>query len=160
MTGRSRAIEDLETALTNLVRRANTPRAQQHLSDRAGVALDRALYVTLARVGVAGPIRLGELADELGVDISTTSRQVSALEGTGLVRRSAASDDRRVVLVTITTQGRELLARALAARRDLLADLLEDWSEAELVAFARMLERFVDLLAAAVVTPAAPAPPS
>lgn len=158
MKARSRAIEELETALTNLVRRANTPRAQQQLSDRAGFALDRALHVTLARVGVSGPIRLGELADELGVDTSTTSRQVSALEESGLVRRSPAHDDRRVVLVTLTSEGRDVLARALAARRDLLADLLEDWTEAEMLAFAGMLQRFVDRLAAPAATPAASTP--
>lgn len=62
----------------------------------------------IARVGIPS---MQQVADELGVDITTFSRQVKGLVEKGLVERQQSADDRRVTLLVLTAQGAELLAR-------------------------------------------------
>jgi DNA-binding MarR family transcriptional regulator len=69
----------------------------------------------LARAG--GPMRIGELAARLEVVPRSATTMVDALETAGLAGRQAAPDDRRSVLVSLTTDGEALLERLGRARR-------------------------------------------
>ncbi|MBK5276753.1 MAG: MarR family transcriptional regulator [Desulfuromonadales bacterium] len=51
------------------------------------------------------------IADELGLDVTTFSRQVKGLEGKGLVARRVSPDDRRVSLLDLTPAGSGVLDR-------------------------------------------------
>lgn len=51
------------------------------------------------------------VADVLGMDVTTFSRQVKTLEGKGLVVRRASADDRRVSLLSLSTAGEDVLGR-------------------------------------------------
>lgn len=51
------------------------------------------------------------VAEELGMDITTFSRQVKALETKGLVARQIAPDDRRVSLLGLTGEGAQVLEK-------------------------------------------------
>jgi MarR family transcriptional regulator, organic hydroperoxide resistance regulator len=55
----------------------------------------------------AAPVR--ELAADAGVTASTATRILDTLERRGIVRRRRTEEDRRVVIVTMTRRGRELL---------------------------------------------------
>lgn len=149
-TARSADIDRLERALAQLIRRANTPRVQQRLTHRTGVPLDRALYLTLAHIGERERIRLTDLAQDLGVDISTSSRQVRDLEDRGLVSRCGDDRDRRVAQLSLTRGGQSLLATARAARVEALANVVGDWAGAEVGRLAALLERLVEDLNRAV----------
>jgi DNA-binding MarR family transcriptional regulator len=50
-----------------------------------------------------------QVADELGMDITTFSRQVKTVEGKGLVERRVAPEDRRVSLLGLTSEGERVL---------------------------------------------------
>src|SRR5919202_1653425 len=87
-----------------------------------------------------------ELADAAGVSQPTITRALDALQRQGLVTRAASPEDRRCVLVELTSEGRELLgaerARIDARRHELLAELSpEERAQAE-----RLLVRLADLL--------------
>ncbi|MEV7646202.1 MarR family transcriptional regulator [Arthrobacter sp. NPDC089319] len=74
-----------------------------------------------------GKLRMGELAALEGVKMPTATSVVAGLVRIGLVERLADPNDRRRVLVDLTSDGRSQIA-ALAAERDqefarLLADL-------------------------------------
>jgi DNA-binding MarR family transcriptional regulator len=56
----------------------------------------------------AAPVR--ELAAEAGVTASTATRILDTLERRGIVRRRRTDEDRRVVIVTLTHLGRDLLS--------------------------------------------------
>ena len=75
-------------------------------------------------------IRMGELADRLGVVPRSATGVVDDLETTGLVRRTPDPVSRRSVLVSLTDQGRRLQDDLRAARRiageELLAPLSTD----------------------------------
>ena len=52
-----------------------------------------------------------QVADELGMDVTTFSRQVKTLEGRGLVTRRVAPEDRRVSLLGLTAEGDVVMER-------------------------------------------------
>lgn len=52
-----------------------------------------------------------QVAEELGIDITTFSRQAKALETRELISRRMSPDDRRVTLLELTTAGREILTK-------------------------------------------------
>jgi DNA-binding MarR family transcriptional regulator len=70
---------------------------------------------------------------------------VGELESAGLVDRTADPDDGRKVLVTITNQGRETLARERASSqqwlRSALAERLNPAEQADLARVVSLLER-------------------
>ncbi|TWJ18261.1 MarR family winged helix-turn-helix transcriptional regulator [Geobacter argillaceus] len=51
------------------------------------------------------------VAEELGMDITTFSRQAKTLEAKGLVTRQASPDDRRVSLLGLTSEGLQVLEK-------------------------------------------------
>ncbi|KAB0671178.1 winged helix-turn-helix transcriptional regulator [Oryzomonas sagensis] len=52
-----------------------------------------------------------QVAEELGMDVTTFSRQAKSLEGKGLITRQISPDDRRVSLLGLTAGGREVLKK-------------------------------------------------
>jgi len=58
-----------------------------------------------------GQANLGQLADDLGVTVSTTSRLVDRLVAAGLVDRRVAAHTRREIALRLTPRGRSTLAR-------------------------------------------------
>lgn len=94
--------------------------------------------VTLHR---CGPSRVSDLAAHLGVDLSVASRQVAALESAGLVERSPDPADRRAHLLSVTDDGRTALSDVHHHLTAALADTLTDWSDDDLLAAARVLQR-------------------
>jgi DNA-binding MarR family transcriptional regulator len=66
----------------------------------------------------AGSLPMGKLGVRLMVHPAAVTNAISKLEQRGLVRRSMSADDRRVVLATITDDGRALVEEATAALND------------------------------------------
>jgi DNA-binding MarR family transcriptional regulator len=83
------------------------------------------------------------LADDYGLDKSTVSRQLGVLEDQGLIRRVPHATRARSQLLKLTAKGRRVLASAIANHRERLGESLGAWPEADLVAFSRLLSRFV-----------------
>jgi DNA-binding MarR family transcriptional regulator len=91
---------------------------------------------TLASIERFGPQRLTALAAREGVTQPAMTQLISRLEDAGLVRRESDPDDGRVVLVTITDQGRSMLAHRRDTRATRLAVILAQLSPDHLAALA------------------------
>jgi len=52
-----------------------------------------------------------QVAEELGMDVTTFSRQAKSLEAKGLISREVAPHDRRVYLLGLTAAGENVLGR-------------------------------------------------
>src|SRR5687768_14198326 len=78
-------------------------------------------------------ITLNELAAELCLDKSTTSRVVATLERKGYVARTTHPRDRRAVLLTATAAGKRLVDRIMGelveGKKRLLAEFPEEVRE-------------------------------
>jgi DNA-binding MarR family transcriptional regulator len=132
----------IELGIGRIFRQGRNPRFSDAIRTRAGINLDRATYGVLARLGELAPARLSDLAQELGVDMSTVSRQVQSLEQKGLVDRRPDPVDGRAVRLELTRKGRAVLAKLKAAWQETVADVLRDWQPVDIRRFAELLERF------------------
>ncbi len=129
----------IEQQLTILLRRVQ----RIHLVTSSGeMALDRSAYGIMCRLVDEGGQRLGSLAHAFGLDPSTITRQVQALEQAGWVERRPDPADRRAVLLDMTEEGRDVLLTTRRRRRDWLRVVLSDWSPQDHEEFGRLLEKF------------------
>lgn len=83
-----------------------------------------------------------EVAQDLGVDHSTTSRAVAAAERQGLISRTAHPRDKRQAILTLTATGAKISAELPALRQHMMDESLHDWSDEEISQFREFLERF------------------
>jgi DNA-binding MarR family transcriptional regulator len=58
-----------------------------------------------------GSPSMQQVAEELGMDVTTFSRQAKSLEGKRLITRQVSPDDRRVSLLGLTDSGRTVLKK-------------------------------------------------
>ena len=91
-----------------------------------------------------GPPSIGEVAEVLTVDPSTASRVVERAVEQGLLERRPCTDDRRRTRLELTAAGTELLDRATARRRELLAEVTADWDADELAHLVTSLTALID----------------
>ncbi len=63
----------------------------------------------LSEVRRMGNPSMQRVAEELGMDVTTFSRQVKSLETKGLVSRQSWPDDRRVSLLGLTGEGEQVM---------------------------------------------------
>jgi DNA-binding MarR family transcriptional regulator len=110
----------------------------------AGIEFTLVQYRLLVLLVDHGPLEQGVLASATRRSASTISRNVARLERRGLVERSRSESDLRRRVVALTSEGAELIERALAARADLVARRLEGASIEEL----ELIERGAAALAA------------
>jgi len=108
---------------------------------------------TLRILATEGEQRASDLAERLRVDLSVISRQVGALIEAGLVARATDPSDRRVHRLAITEVGEATLHAHREQMVELISRGLADWSDEEVVQFARGLRRFADSVAGATPTP-------
>jgi DNA-binding MarR family transcriptional regulator len=129
----------IEQQLTILLRRVQSI----HLSTATGeVDLDRSAYGIMCRLADEGPQRLGSLAQAFGLDPSTITRQVQALESAGLAERAQDAADRRASILDLSPMGRDVLARTREHRRARFERAMGEWTPDERREFARLLEKF------------------
>ncbi len=88
------------------------------------------------------------LADRVGRDHTTVSRQVTKLESLGSIERKPSRGDRRINEANITPAGRTLTRALDAARLRLAAPILTKWTDEDFSDLVRLLRRFVDDLMA------------
>jgi DNA-binding MarR family transcriptional regulator len=141
------AMEQIEQQMTVLLRRVQ----RIHISTSSGeIELDRSAYGIMCRLADEGPQRLGALASAFGLDPSTITRQVQALERAELVRRHADEVDRRASILDLTEEGRAVLQHTRAYRRQRIEEVFDDWSHRDREELARLLTKVNDSIAALV----------
>jgi DNA-binding MarR family transcriptional regulator len=70
------------------------------------------------------------------------SRQVTALERSGLIERRQDRTDHRVQVLHLTDAGRSTLAQVTQSRRAAFRERLAEWPEPDLERFAEYLVRY------------------
>ena len=143
MSGRLR---DLHAAVLDIVAVMNRPQRDEVLIREAGIPLDRALFPLLVGIERFGPIGVVDIADRVGRDYTTVSRQVAKLESLGLVQRQESTADRRVREATITPKGKSMTDLVDAARDRIGHAVFKTWEASDLDDLVRLMRKFADAL--------------
>ncbi len=150
---RDRSVETLSEQLPRFLRLVTA--AKVHLSTDPR---DRAALVLLHPLVRLGPLRQGELAEQVRADPSTVSRHVAVLVAEGLVRRVADESDGRATRLVVTDAGLAALEELSRDRAAVLDRITTAWDDDDLASFGDLLGRFLDDLAAALPGDAATTP--
>lgn len=135
---------EIEAALVRLVRRTTDPRGNRRLNMRAGVDFDRSSWIALLRIAENEPVRLSDVAEVIGIDASTASRQVARLVDAGVVARRPDPDDARALLHELTSSGRGVLEKMRRARAEWIEEVLAPFGAADRRRLAALLTRLAD----------------
>jgi DNA-binding MarR family transcriptional regulator len=108
-------------------------------------------FNALAAIWKDGPMRVSDVAHQLGIDLSVASRQVAALIGAGYVEREADPDDRRASLVSLTESGRKVLGESHRRMVHAFSEVLAGWSDEDVASLSSGLARLSADFTAGVV---------
>ena len=137
-------IRALHEALLDIVGVINRPQGDEAMVREAGISLDRALFPLLVLIEWRGPIGVVDLADRVGRDYTTVSRQVAKLESLGLVERHAGAGDRRVRHAIVTPKGKAMTDAVDTARERIGRAIFATWDERDVEELVRLMRKFAD----------------
>lgn len=137
-------LRELHGALLEIVGVMNRPQRDEAMVREAGISLDRALFPLLVLVERLGPIGVVDLADRVGRDYTTVSRQVAKLESLGLIDRKESATDRRVRESVITDAGKAMTDRVDEARERIGLAIFATWEEDDVANFVRLTRQFAE----------------
>jgi DNA-binding MarR family transcriptional regulator len=89
------------------------------------------------------PVSMGEIHEELHMANSTVTVIVDYLHEAGLVKRKRDTEDRRVVLLEITDEGRKIMESLLKKRQDFMKKALLDMQDSA-EELAQLLEKLLN----------------
>lgn len=139
-------VTDFHGALLDIISVMNHPQRDEALLAAANVKLDQALFPLLVTIGRYSPSGVVELADRLGRDYTTVSRQVKRLEALGLAQKQPAERDKRISEVTLSEQGKALTNSIDDARQTLMNRIFAGWPEEEISELFRLVRKYADVV--------------
>lgn len=135
----SRILEELGELIRHLSRISGGP--------EEGPAMTSTQRLALFEIGQAGPLRLNDLAQRMGISAPTASRAVDALESHDLVERLTDPDDRRALRIDLTRGGRARLERRKQCTLEAFAPAVSALTVREQEQLAELLTRLARELA-------------
>lgn len=139
-------LRQIHDAVLDIVSAMNRPQRDEVLIREAGIPLDRALFPLLVGIERFGPIGVVDLADRVGRDYTTVSRQVARLESLGLVDRQGSATDRRVREAVIAPKGKAMTDLVDAARDRIGRAIFATWDPDDIGDLVRLMRKFADAL--------------
>ena len=101
-------------------------------------------YGLLTALAIRGDLDQVSLAEELGLDRTTTAEVLRRLEARRLVSRNPNPDDRRAKLARITPQGRKLMGAMFRSMQRAQDRLCAPLSQKERDVFMQTLVRLIE----------------
>ena len=91
-------------------------------------------------------IKPSELAELTGSSISAASKQIKTVEEKGYIERRYSKNDKRVVYITLTDKGRNILSQAKKERDKKIAAIIEAIGEEKMSTFLDIGEEILQFL--------------
>jgi DNA-binding MarR family transcriptional regulator len=120
-----------------------------HAFNRAleGYGVTLAMWRVMAALLNGGEQRLGDIARLTGIELSTLSRIVAAMDAKGLIIRRRSGEDARAVLVSLTANGRGIADSIVPLALDTESSATAGMSDDEVRTLKALLVRMFGNLA-------------
>ncbi len=132
-----------EASLAKVVRLLADRTTVGDIATRSGHHLPAASWALLEYLAEHGSMPVSAIATCHGVDVSSVTPRLKALQNAGLIARHRDPDDARVHHITITERGTHALVSVHAARSDFLAEAAWNLDRSALRAATDVLEHLV-----------------
>ncbi|MBX3581824.1 MAG: MarR family transcriptional regulator [Rhizobiaceae bacterium] len=129
----------LQEQIGFILRRAH----QRHVAIFAGRIADMTppQFAALAKLADVGETSQNQLGSMVAMDAATIKGVIDRLKARGLVEVSRHKVDRRRLMVSLTSQGRETLDRLVPLAEEITAETLQPLSQREAATLMRLLAR-------------------
>ncbi|SFH06640.1 DNA-binding transcriptional regulator, MarR family [Desulfotomaculum arcticum] len=121
-------------------------RMHQELTGAFERGVTRNQFVMMKIVNDHGRVTVSKVAEDLYVSLSAITALVDRLCRAGLVVRHRSEEDRRVVWLELTEEGREVVHECLEARRRTIQRYLGQLAEEDLLHMINAYEKIIDLM--------------
>lgn len=88
---------------------------------------------TIEAVGIKDAKTMGEIAHDLRITVGTLSAAITKLIKKGYVERKRTEEDRRVVLVSLTSKGENIYREHQVFHEEMITSMLGNFSEEEYI---------------------------
>lgn len=127
-----------------LMQRAKNMLAHGVEQEVSGLDVTQAQASCLMMLATGRASTVTDLGRELNTDMGSVTRLLSRMEKRGLIERRRRDADRRVVDLSVTPQGQELVGRLPAIFCKVLEHHFRGFSEDEIQLLRNMLRRVID----------------
>lgn len=141
---RAEVIEDLRRSVGELLGAERRLRGRDRRGPHGLTFSEVRALITLG-TEQEGPVTAGALAKAADLNPASITALLDSLEERGIAQRRRDENDRRCVVVTLTDEGREVLAEATAKWQAKLDAALTDVPEADVAVAAGVLRRLAGL---------------
>jgi DNA-binding MarR family transcriptional regulator len=124
----------------------NDPRNDEQLLRKAGLKNDKNLLPIIVRIGRQPKMNVGELANQLGRNHSSLSRQIDKFVSLGLVESSYNEQDKRIREVELSEEGYRIFEDISKARDEIMERALKDLTDSEIEEISWSLKKVAELL--------------
>ena len=115
--------------------------------------LTRAQFCFLKLIATKSDLQVGELARAVGVSPASSSKNLDKLESLGLVFREASAQDRRVILLRASAEGKELVGDYENLKAAQLAPVIDSMGREKTEQLCDLLEEVCCAMLARVEVP-------
>jgi DNA-binding MarR family transcriptional regulator len=140
-TGQAESLEGLRDAIAQMFAAERRLRSRESAPGEMTHAHIRSLHAL-----ADGPLTAGQLARSAELNPASVTAMLDHLEDAGIVERTRSTTDRRVCNVALTDTGRTLLSEKTARWREMWAERLGAYSEAELDVARRIARDVSEML--------------
>lgn len=141
MQSREDSVEKLVECMTRIQRHLRARRASAWLEQDLTMQQAKTLFFL-----ADGPRRMSAIAKRFGVETPSATAMIDRLVAKGLVERGRDPSDRRAVICSLTTEGRETVERFWSLRTVRFEELAEELNEEELSEVVSAMGIMVDAI--------------
>ncbi|MBB6455072.1 DNA-binding MarR family transcriptional regulator [Salirhabdus euzebyi] len=134
-------IEDYTSAMNEVNRRISAI-----MNDRVHEELTGDQFLTMRYIQKNEPCTSSDIANEFGIVKSAVTAQVNRLYEKGLIERDRDSDDRRIVYLRLTTEGKTLMKEGTDKLYEVLGEILSNFDKEEMTFFIWQLQKLARIL--------------
>lgn len=136
-------LDEFDSVLTYIRTTTRQPGYRQRILSAGGspVSLGTLRVLRAVKRAKRAPLAVGEIAESLAIDPSSASRLVDRCVDNGLLARRISAQDRRRSELTLTTDGRLLLAKVNSRRRRISSEATSGWTREDLDRLTYLLKR-------------------
>jgi len=116
-------------------------RRERNAISQGIITVPQFLGMNFLRENPGAPVKA--FATTLGLRLSSASGLLDRMARLGLLKRTHSTEDRRVVLLTLTPKGEQMVDEIMEQKRQSIADIFSTLTTEERTVFTKMMQKVV-----------------